>query len=475
MPLSEQEQMIQRTATRVLANSFEVDGKRFDEIITDGQLEILQALLFRDTNRLQILCCTQYGKSLVVALACLIITCVQKKVVAVIAPSSEKAKIIMRYYIEHLSDSVAYYTCLEKNTRLDRLRQEGSKSRIILNQGGGIFVVSTDERNSKKNFESAMGLGASIVIQDESCLISDKTEATIFRMIAGKGQNAFYCKIGNPFYVEPPYSHFKKSWDSGLYKKIFIDDKQALAEGRYTEEYLNEAIDKPMYDQLCRCVFPDEDVIDKDGWRKLIMIKEVEKKIKFLPLEERIGEVKIGVDVATGGKDFTTIVASWDNYARVEIVLNTKNTMDIIPHLEDTVAKYSVKWYNVSVDDIGVGHGLSDRLKEKGYSINSVSVGDKCKKDKDKATFFNLKAQISWLAKKWLEREDTFLEPYQHKGNNVWFQIGWIRYKENSERTMQIEPKDSLIKKYGKSPDFADAFFLTHFIRYSAGIIKMDY
>jgi len=106
---------------------------------------------------LQIESSTQYGKSLTVALACVFIACVQNELVAVVAPNAEKAKIIMRYFIEHLGDSVLFYSQLEVGTRLERLKKEESKERIMLREGGGIYVLSTNERNVLKSFESAMG------------------------------------------------------------------------------------------------------------------------------------------------------------------------------------------------------------------------------------------------------------------------------------------------------------------------------
>ena len=203
--------------TKILLDLVKVEGRKGSEMLTAGQVEIFESMVYQKSKRLHIETSTQYGKSLTVALACLIISCIKKEVVAVIAPTSDKAKEIMRYYIEHLGDSIIFENQLEAHTKLDRLKQEESKSRIILRGGGGIYVVGTNERNSQKSIESAMGKGCKNVILDEGCLIRDDTEATIFRMIAGKGEGAFYCKIGNPFYRDKPYSHFYETRNSTLY------------------------------------------------------------------------------------------------------------------------------------------------------------------------------------------------------------------------------------------------------------------
>ena len=183
-----------------LLELFIIGGKKASEVLTEGEIQIFHAIVFRPKNRVQILCSTQYGKSLTVALACLVISCIQGELIAVVAPKDEKAKIIMRYYIEHLGDNLLFYSQLEKDTKLERLRMEESKDRITLRNRGGIYVLSAQSGNSQKGIEAAMGAGAKIVISDESSLIGDQIESTIFRMIAGQGQDAFYCKIGNPFY-----------------------------------------------------------------------------------------------------------------------------------------------------------------------------------------------------------------------------------------------------------------------------------
>ena len=226
-------------------DNFVLDGKKVSSIVTVGQLEIFYRIVYRRSNRVQIITPTQYGKSLFVALGCIVVSCIQDRVVAVVAPKTEKAKIIMRYYIEHLGDNPIFYTQLEKDTKLERLRMEENKERIILRNGGGIFVISANASNSIKGFEAAMGSGAELVVIDEASLIPDEIEATIFRMIAGK-KDGFYCKIGNPFYR----NHFLKSWNDINYDKVFIDYEQGLNEGRYTREFIDEAKRKPHFDFL---------------------------------------------------------------------------------------------------------------------------------------------------------------------------------------------------------------------------------
>ena len=450
---------------------FKINDEKFDKIVTEGQLDIFSNLIFRNNKYLEIICYTQYGKSLITALACLFITCLQKKVVCIVAPTKEKAKLIMRYYIEHLADHFIFYSNLEKETKLERLKQEENKERIKLKNGGGIFTVSVDQKNSKRSVEAAMGQGAEIVICDEAGLIEDITEATIFRMITGKKCNdKLYCKIGNPFYSSAPVSHFFNDWHNPLYKKIFIDYNQGIKEKRIQKEEIEIAKSKPLFNILYGCKFPSENIIDKDGYYKLvkkdwvrygntkfIILKMIQREIEIKregKKEElkKIPEIKLGVDVARG-KDSNVYIIRKGKYAFVAGTNQSENLMLNINEIIKLKKKYYIKNENIFIDDTGVGGGVTDRLKELGYYVVGVNTGSMPSK---KEEFSNLKAELNWLMAEWLKNNGLLNE------NENWQQLFWLRYMQQSgDKKIIMESKQNLIKRTGKSPDYSDGLALT--------------
>jgi len=435
-----------------MASLFDLDDKGFDELITEGQMRIFNSIIFQDINRSVICCSTQYGKSLVVALACIILTCLQGKKVAVIAPSSDKARIIMRYFIDHLGDYELFYRQLERNTRLDRLRQEESKERITFRNGGGIFVVSAQQHNSTKSIESAMGQGADIVIMDEACLINDETEATIFRMIAGKGPNAFYCKIGNPFYSSEPYSHFKNSWDDKNYDRTFINDKIGLEEGRYTKEFLEEAKKKPLYNVLFKSEFPPEDEMDRDGYRLLLTPSQINKGRRP---EKLVDGFILGVDIGGGGDKSKFVVRS-ENFAWVEATLDTTDTMLSVDKALEIINKYKIQQDSVFVDDTGIGRGVSDMLKQHGFYNCGVSFGAKAHREE---LFANRRAEMYWDMSDWV-KEGGILD----EDSDGWIELSWTKYKvQVGGKKIILEDKQKVKQKFRASPDTADALALTFY------------
>lgn len=426
-----------------LLKLFKIDGQPI--IATEGQLEIFHAIVFRKWNRVQILCATQYGKSLFVALACLIVACIQGEMIAVVAPKDDKAKIIMRYFIEHIGDSPLLYTQLEKNTKLERLRMEENKDRIVLRNGGGMYVISAQAGNSQRGVEAAMGAGAKIVITDEAGLIPDNIEATIFRMIAGKGSDAFYCKIGNPFYR----NHFFRSSKDSTYHQIFIDYVQALQENRYTEDFINEAKRKPNFDILFGCLFPLEDTIDERGYIRLLTDDEIESAKKVV---EPFGEIRLGVDIAEGGGDSNVIALRTANQATQLMSFKNEDTMTITGHAAKIRKELDMRDENVFLDEIGVGKGVVDRLHEQNIKATGVKFSEKAE---DETQFVNKRSECYWRFKDWI-RAGGALDP-----DDDWSQLNHIKYKVDSSGRMVIIPKEELRKQGLGSPDLPDAIAMT--------------
>ena len=435
---------IEREIGRILLRLFTIEGRSADQVLTEGELDIFNLIVFRKNNRAQVICSTQYGKSLTIALACIIVSCLQGELIAVIAPTDKKSKIIMHYFIEHLGDDASFTDELEKNTKLERLRMEESKDRIILRNGGGIYTLSANVSSGTKAIEGAMGEGAKIVIQDESCLIPDNVESSIFRMIAGKA-DAFYCKVGNPFYS----NHFKKSWDDPNYEKIFIDYEQALREGRYTQEFINEARHKPNFDILFGCKFPPDTAVDTKGFQRLLSDEDIEKAQEEV---EPFGEQRLGVDVAEGGGNSNVLVSRWANFAKIVLKYKTEDTMDVAAKVAGYYKEFNLLDQNIFVDSIGVGKGVYDRLIESRFKVAECKGSEKAD---DPVQFINKRAENYWRLRTWIKQGGK-LEP-----SSDWNQLKNIKYKADISSRMLIMSKDEMMREGIESPDVADSLAMT--------------
>lgn len=430
---------------KALLKLFKIDGKSADEVATDGQIEIFHAIISRKYPRVQIISATQYGKSLFVALGCIILACIEGELVSIVAPTNDKAQIIIRYFIQHLSDHVLFYSMLEKESSVEKLQMETTKDRIVLKNKGGIFTLSVQAGNTQKGFQAAMGEGSKIVIQDESALIPDDIEATIFRMIAGK-KDAVYIKIGNPFYR----NHFYKSSRDPVYHQIFIDYKRGIREGRYNQQFIDEAGRKPFFDILYGCEFPPEDMTDASGYTRLFpdsLLERCQRK-GVTPY----GEHRLGGDIAEGGGDYNAFVLRTANTAKVIAKFQTSDTMLVAGSFIQYGGENKVFDHNWFIDSLGVGKGVFDRLAEQKYAPFNVRFSERASDNKQ---FANVRAECYWAAFKWLN-EGGNLEPHHD-----WEQLAAIRYKVDSTGRIQLMPKDAMRKIGHPSPDIADAFAMT--------------
>lgn len=410
---------------------------------------------------------------------------------AIVAPSEEKARIIMDYIIDRIFDNAIFSEQLEYYRSKEKLKQERSKSRITFRDGGEVRVYSGNASNSKQTKNALMGFGAPNVILDESGQIGDELYSTVKRMVGGaidekKGEEGFILEIGNPVYR----NHFHRTWYGERYKKIYKDVYTALAEGRYSQDFIEEMREEAGFTWMYECLFPDADEILPNGYRRLVSDSYVDNAyIDAMPaldykidengtiLENEWGfkiiddEAVLGIDVSGTGSNETRLVVRLprQGIAFVAKVLkgniSDEDLEEVADAAEDVIKEWSIGDYRVAYDAGGVGYGLGAILKRRGYLVKAVMFGESTNKDGKRIipkTFLNHRAFMYWEMRKWLRTERGRL--LREAGFE---EVKLIYYKQNSSLKTQIEPKDEMIKREAQagrkvqSPDTADSLVLT--------------
>ncbi len=450
----------QNTVTLIheIPKLFKVNGQRVS--FSPNQQTIFNLIVGQQYPRSQIIAPTQYGKSLTVALGVLVRAALVGDRFTILAPSEKKAGIIMGYVIDHCFDNSMFMDRLElePNVTLDRLRRERSRNHLTFKGNGGVQILTLDARNSKRSIEAALGFGGNRLILDESSLIDDPLYATVKRMLGGyKYTDTFLLEIGNPFHR----NHFYRTWHDDNYYKIFIDYLIGIQEGRYSPEFIEEMRNEAFFDVFYECKFPDEETIDSRGYRQLITSDELEGAFIGTLEVDKNKPLKLGVDVAGGG-DYNVFTLRQGNNTWVETTNRSNDTMTNVTEVVRIIDEYTIMVNGakkkllipeeVFIDDIGIGRGVTDRLLEMGYNVNGISVGET---PQDKSKYKNVKAENYWLAQQWVKAGGKILK------RNEWQQLTWIKYKVSTDKVLQIEPKQELKQRTGKSPDFAEAFMLT--------------
>ena len=403
---------------------------------------------------------TQYGKSLAVAIGVLLRAAIFNEKWAIVAPTEDKARIIMDYIIEHTFDHSWLTKKLDYNGTKEQLLQHRSKSRITFRGAGEIRVYSADATNTQKTTKALMGYGSANIVLDESPQTGDELYATVKRMLGGTIDN-FLLEIGNPFNRK----HFYRMWISKRYRRIFLDAETALLEGRYTREYLDEMKDEAFYDVLYDCHFPDDDLAP-EGYRRLLADSMIANSIipNELPLGHEDGGKLIdkpilGIDPNHGGSNFTVMVLRFPltGFAKVALHKQYKDssniTEEIVADAIQIIDEWDVGDYRTVVDAGGVGAGVADGLERKGYAIEQVMFGQK---PENTIRYANAKAELYWRLRKWIIAENGKL-----LDNDGFLELKEINYKENTSSKVLMESKEELSKRGVASPDTPDALALT--------------
>ncbi len=166
-----------------------------------------------------------------------------------------------------------------------------------------------------------------------------------------------------------------------------------------------------------------------------------------------------GVDVARFGNDASCLAKRHANVIteapRIWRNLDLMQTASMIKAEWDATGA-DRRPVEILVDAIGQGAGVCDRLREFGLPARGINVSES---PSTGTTYLNLRAELWFKARAWLERRDCRLPGC----NQLRDELCMVRYgfQPNSSK-MKVESKDDIRRRAaGRSPDMADAFTLT--------------
>lgn len=439
-------------------------------LMTAGQIQLFRAIYEKQEPRIQFDCYTQYGKSDVVSMAVLLrVSTFQDKWI-ILGATKDKANIIMSKLIKHIFENeytLGKFEVGEDDT-LENIRRTKAKDNITfkVDENGGLGQVITLSADARRKSADAgdilIGHGGQNLIEDDAALIPDSIHGKALRMLGGHKEN-FLLKITNSF----GRNHAFRSRMDPKFTKFVIDYKQGLAEGRLTEEYIEEmkrALDPIMFGVLYECVYPPAEMMEEGGWMVLLTEEQVLAAQERYKTIQNKGAKRLGVDVAEG-INYNAFVIRTDNVMSVKAKTQERDLMKTADFTNTIARDEVIAPSQIFIDSVMIGSGVYSRLHQMGVKVNGVKAGTKPtektseQKRADPIEFFNLRAEMFWNMRKWI-LEGGALEPH-----NDWMQLTKIRYKEAANKTVQIMPKE-MMRALGylsatESPDTADAGSLT--------------
>ena len=162
-------------------------------------------------------------------------------------------------------------------------------------------------------------------------------------------------------------------------------------------------------------------------------------------------DVIIAVDVARFGSDSSVILRRRGDCVEDIQDLRDQDTMQLSGRVAASIREHNPAY--VLVDEIGIGAGVVDRLRELGHPVHGINVA---RKPRDEKSFANLRAEGYWsLAERF--KSGRLIIP---DDSQLLSQLSTLRYNYDSQGRIKIESKDDIRNRGLPSPDRADALML---------------
>ena len=164
-------------------------------------------------------------------------------------------------------------------------------------------------------------------------------------------------------------------------------------------------------------------------------------------------DVVLAVDVARFGSDRSVILRRRGDQVEEIRTFHKLDTMQLVGWVIAAINDSQPAM--VFVDEIGVGAGVVDRLREQGYRVKGINVARRSQQD---ALFANLRAQGYWQLRERFA-SGTISIPVD---NQLMGELAALRYSYDSQGRILLESKESMRQRGLPSPDKADALMLAY-------------
>lgn len=166
------------------------------------------------------------------------------------------------------------------------------------------------------------------------------------------------------------------------------------------------------------------------------------------------GEKYISADIARYGSDTTTIIY-WEGLRAEKIVqLKKKSTVEVTVRINLLMDEHHVPLTNVIVDEDGVGGGVVDQLKCKGFVNNSSAIKEE--------NFNNLKSQCYYKLAEVINDDGLFVNCTDADIRSMLMEeLEQVKqHNMDKDTKKQVLPKDLVKEFIGRSPDISDALMM---------------
>ena len=162
-------------------------------------------------------------------------------------------------------------------------------------------------------------------------------------------------------------------------------------------------------------------------------------------------ELVLAVDVARFGSDHSVILRRRGQRVEEIRTFQKLDTMQLTGWVAAAIEEFQPD--RVCIDEIGVGAGVVDRLRELGYQVKGINVARWARQDK---IFANLRAEGYWRLRE-LFATGAISIPIDSR---LMGELAALKYSYDSQGRIIMESKEAMRQRGQASPDVADALML---------------
>jgi phage terminase large subunit len=190
------------------------------------------------------------------------------------------------------------------------------------------------------------------------------------------------------------------------------------------------------------------------GDTKLIAVKDVRKAMQNR-IATSTSPLIIGVDIARFGDDKTVICYRRGRYCFKLEEYAKLDSVEVANRLTAIIQEQ--KPARIFIDAGNTGAAIYDILKDRGYgkTARAINFGGKAINDD---RYFNKRAEMWALANDWL-KDDSLVQLVND--DELLDDLCSVNKAYDNRGRLQLESKDKVKERIGRSPDKADAFVLT--------------
>lgn len=258
---------------------------------------------------------------------------------------------------------------------------------------------------------------------------------------------AMWFKFGNPTRSSGDFFDcFHKN--SKFWKTRHVDSREAMMTNK---KQISEIIE--MYGENDdRTKYRVYGQFPSIGERQLINSAKIDEALKYTAEGYEYMPLLLGVDVARFGDCETILQYRQGRKIYEPIICPTMDLMKTAAFVAESMSRR--KPMVCTVDEIGIGAGVLDRLRQLGFSVMGGNSGNMS----DNPRYLNKRAEAYFGLKEFVEA-GCELPPDKLLIED----LRMLSYDFTDKGRLRIDRKQDFIDEFGRSPDRADAFSLTFF------------